>query len=88
MSGGGGGSALAERQRRFSDGARRRWYVLASLLPAFIAAILLGVWASVGAWWLWPIAVALALPPLLIVWPRLGEGNGEAWHLRQFHRPE
>lgn len=78
---------MAERQRRLSDVARRRWYVLASLLPAFIAAILLGVWASLGAWWLWPVVVALGLPPLIIVWPRLGEGNGESWHLRQFQRP-
>ena len=70
------------------DEAPRPWYVVGSLLPAFIAAILLGVWASVGAWWLWPVAIMLAVPALIIVWPKPGERNGASWHLRQFRRPE
>ncbi len=81
-------AALAAPPRQLPDETPRPWYVVLSLLPAFIAAILLGVWASVSAWWLWPVVVALAVPALIIVWPKPGEGNGASWHLRQLHRPE
>ncbi|MDH3471419.1 MAG: hypothetical protein OEM94_08910, partial [Acidimicrobiia bacterium] len=78
---------VASPQHPLADDAPRPWYVLALLLPALIAAILLGVLAFMSAWWLWPVVVALGVPPLIIVWPKPGEGNGAAWHLRQFQRP-
>ncbi len=65
----------------------RQWYIVGSLFPALVAAILLAVLAAMGSWWLWPAVIALGLPPLLIVWPQPHEGNGAGWHLRQFHRP-
>ena len=85
---GGDVPSVATPHRQLSDEPARPWYVLALLLPAMIAAILLGVLAWLGAWWLWPVAIALGLPPLIIVWPNTGEGDGAGWHLRQLHRPQ
>ena len=54
---GGHGPAAVSRQHPLADDAPRPWYVLALLLPALIAAILLGVLAFMSAWWLWPVVV-------------------------------
>lgn len=77
----------ASSQRPPSDDATQPWYIVAFLLPSLITAILLGVLASQGALWLWPIVVLLGLPPLIIAWPKPSDGDRAAWHLRQFQRP-
>ena len=55
-----------------AEWAHARWYVRVLLFPALIAAILLGLAASLGSWWLWPIVPLLAVPVLVVVFTPRG----------------
>ena len=81
---------------KFADSLRRvsndfvewtdaRWYVKSLLFPALLAAILLGVLAALGSWWLWPLVLLIAIPALLVVIPSAREAFAKVkpgWHLR------
>ena len=76
---------IAEAARRYGDQAGRRWYVGGMLFPAYLAAILLGLFAALGAWWLWPVAALLGVSSTVVVVTAAGrERNGAEtpWHLR------
>jgi len=44
-----------------------RWYIRVMLFSLLMVAILLGVAASQGSWWLWPVVPLLASPVLVVV---------------------
>ena len=51
----------------FADWVAARWYICVLLFPVLVAAILLGIVASLGLWWLWPVVALFAVPVLVIV---------------------
>ncbi len=62
-----------------------RWYVKGLLFPALLTAILLGVVAALGSWWLWPVVLLIAVPALLVVIPSARDAFAaykQPWHLR------
>ena len=70
----------------FVDWAVVRWYIYGLVFPVMVAAILLGVFASLGSWWLWPVVAFLAVAALAVVHPRSEEkpaAGSAGWHLRQ-----
>jgi endonuclease/exonuclease/phosphatase (EEP) superfamily protein YafD len=71
----------------FVEWAADRWYIAGLLLPILIAAILLGLIASLGSWWLWPAVALLAVPALAIVFTPSEERpvvDAAGWHLGHF----
>ena len=70
----------------FVDWAVVRWYIYGLVFPVLVAAILLGVFASLGSWLLWPAVAFLAVPALAVVHPPSKErpaADTAGWHLRQ-----
>lgn len=83
------GRKIASSLRRVSDDLSEwtdaRWYVKGLIFPALIASILLGVLATGGSWWLWPVVLLIAVPALLVVTPSAREAfaaTKPGWHLR------
>ncbi|MEE8491507.1 MAG: hypothetical protein V3S60_07675 [Acidimicrobiia bacterium] len=69
----------------FTEWTEARWYVKGLLFPALVTSILLGVLAAAGSWWLWPVALLIAVPALLVVVPSAREAfatTKPGWHLR------
>jgi hypothetical protein len=69
---------------RFVEWAVVRWYIYGLPFPVLVVAILLGVFASLGSWWLWPVVAFLAVPTLAVVHPRSKErpaADTAGWHL-------
>ncbi len=69
----------------FDRWVEAHWHLMGLLFPALLAGILLGAVASTGYWWLWPLALLIAVPALSVVvsatrQPSTGETLG--WHLR------
>jgi hypothetical protein len=61
-----------------------RWYVVGLVLPALIGVIVLGMFAALGWWWLWPIVVGVGVPATLVIWPTSRERHSAdefGWHL-------
>lgn len=61
-----------------------RWYVVALIFPALLGVIVLGTFAALGSWWLWPIVIGVGVPALMIVWPTSTEPHTAdefGWHL-------
>lgn len=68
----------------FAEWASTRWYIPGVLFPTLVAAIVLGVFAVLGSWWLWPVVALLAGPPLVIVFTPTESrpvGDATGWHL-------
>jgi hypothetical protein len=51
----------------FADWAATHRFLPALLFGVLLAAILLGVVAAGGSWWLWPLVALLAGPGLVVV---------------------
>ena len=51
----------------FVEWVDAHWYLRLLLFPTLLAAILLGLAASLGSWWLWPVVPLLAVPVLIVV---------------------
>ncbi len=61
-------NSLTHRLRiAFAESVAARWYLRLLLFPTLVAAILLGLIASLGSWWLWPLVPLLAVPVLVVV---------------------
>ena len=58
---------MTQPQHHIEQWAKARWYVHLLLFPALLTAILLGTVALLGYWWLWLVALAIALPALVIL---------------------
>ena len=70
----------------FAEWAGSRWYTHGALFPTMVAAIVLGVFAALGSWWLWPVVAVAAVPPLVIVFTPTESRpaiDASGWHLRQ-----
>jgi uncharacterized membrane protein YjjB (DUF3815 family) len=62
-----------------------RWYAKGLLFPALLTAILLGVLAALGSWWLWPVVLLIAVPALLVLIPSARDAFAaykQPWHFR------
>lgn len=77
-------------ERSLSSSSFDRWvevhrYLMGLLFPVLLAAILLGAVASSGYWWLWPVALLIAVPALSIVGSvtrQSSPADMRGWHLR------
>ena len=71
-----------------TEWADARWYVRLLLFPTLVASILLGLAASLGSWWLWPLVPVLSVPVLIVVFtpteskPILDASGAHLGHLR------
>jgi len=72
----------------FAESVAARRYLRPLLFPTLVAAILLGLIASLGFWWLWPLVPLLAVPVLVVVFtptesrPILDASGAHLGHLR------
>jgi len=74
-----------DRLVNFVELAVVRWHISGLLFSALVAAILLGVLASVGSWWLWPVVAFLGAPALAVVLKSSENRpvvDAAGWHLR------
>ena len=83
------GTALTYPDRiSFAESVAARWYLRLLLFPTLVAAILLGLIASLGSWWLWPLVPLLVVPVLVVVFtptesrPILDASGAHLGHLR------
>lgn len=51
----------------FAEWVAARGYARVLLFPTLVAAILVGLVASLGWWWLWPLVPLLVAPVLIVV---------------------
>jgi len=79
------GASLRRASDIFVDWTDARWYVKGLLFPALLTAILLGVVAALGSWWLWPVVLLIAVPVLLVVIPSARDAfaaHKQRWYRR------
>ena len=68
----------------YAEWGVERWYIVGLVFPTLLAAIVLGMFAALGAWWLWPIVIGLGVPAVVVVWPTSREqltADEYGWHL-------